>query len=93
MFISETIQAMPIKFAMKIVQLKVYMTNASPMTLTSIQGHKCVSNWIIFNLQYLRQYLSYYIQTQCYYIQTWHGSRPIHGMHAHARFDDLVSRS
>ena len=31
--VSETIEAMPIKFATKIVQLKVYMTIASPMTL------------------------------------------------------------
>ena len=39
LIISETIQVMPIKFAMKIVQLKVYLTIASPMTLTFIQGH------------------------------------------------------
>ena len=31
--------AMPIKFAVKIVQLKVYMTIASPMTLIFAQGH------------------------------------------------------
>ena len=34
---------MPIQFAVKIVRLKVYMTIASPMTLTFIQGHTCVS--------------------------------------------------
>ena len=45
LIISETIAAMPIKFAVKIVQLKVFMTIASPMTLTFIPGHKCVSNW------------------------------------------------
>ena len=28
-----------------------------------IQGHKCVSNVTTYNLQYLGQYLSYYIQT------------------------------
>ena len=38
----ETVQAMPIKLAVKIVRLKVYMTIASPMTLTFIQGHKCI---------------------------------------------------
>ena len=37
LIISETIQAMPIKFAVKIVRLKVCMTNSSPMTLTLIQ--------------------------------------------------------
>ena len=44
LIISETIQAMPIKFAVKIVRLKVYMTIVSPITLTFKQGHKCVSN-------------------------------------------------
>ena len=33
---------MPIKFAVKIVRLKVNMTIASLLTLTFIQGHKCV---------------------------------------------------
>ena len=46
--ISETVQAMPIKFAVKIVRLKVYMTIASLMTLTFIQGHKCISNLTTF---------------------------------------------
>ena len=46
--ISETIQAMPIKIAVKIVQLKVYMTIARPMTLTVIHGHNCVSNLTTF---------------------------------------------
>ena len=39
MIISETIHAMHIEFAVKIVWLKVYMAIASPMTLTS-QGYK-----------------------------------------------------
>ena len=41
---------MPITFAVKIVQLKVYkiMTIASPMTLTFIQAHKCIANLTIF---------------------------------------------
>ena len=39
--VSETSQAIPIKFsAVKIVRLRVYMTIASPVTLTFIQGHK-----------------------------------------------------
>ena len=42
---------MPIGFAMKIVRLKVYMTIANPMTLTFIQGHKCVSNLTTFLLE------------------------------------------
>ena len=41
---------MPTKFAVKIVRLKVKMTISSPMTLTFIQGHKCVSNVITFEL-------------------------------------------
>ena len=45
LIISETVQEMPIKFAVKIaVQLKVSMTIASMMTLTFIQGHECISN-------------------------------------------------
>ena len=62
MFISETLQAMPIKFAVKIVRLKVYMTIPSPMSQT----------WLLFNLQYLPQYLSYYIEI-------WHDGRLMHG--------------
>ena len=48
LIISETIPAMPIKFAVKIVRLNVYMTTASLMTLTFIEGHKCVSNRTTF---------------------------------------------
>ena len=33
-----------------------------------LQGHKCVSNWSTFYLQYLGQYVSYFIQT-------WHDGR------------------
>ena len=43
LIISETIQAMPLTFAVMIVRLKVYMTIASPMTLTLTQGHTYVS--------------------------------------------------
>ena len=46
--ISGTIKAMPIKFVVKIVWLKVYVTIAILITLTFIQGHKCVSNLTLF---------------------------------------------
>ena len=49
LIISEAIQAMPIKFAAKMVRLKVYMTITNPMTLTFIQDYKCVSNWTTFD--------------------------------------------
>ena len=44
--VSETVQAMPITFAVKIVRLKpkIYMIFASPMTFTFIQSHNYVSN-------------------------------------------------
>ena len=42
LIISETSQAMCIKFVVKIVQLKVNVTVASLKTLTFIQGHKCI---------------------------------------------------
>ena len=50
LIISETVQAMPIKFAVNIVCLKVYMTIARLITLTFMQGHKCVSNLTTFEL-------------------------------------------
>ena len=53
LIISETVQAMPIELAVKILRLKVgvyYMTIASLMTLTFTQGHNCVSNLAIFQL-------------------------------------------
>ena len=46
LIMSETIQAMPIKFAVKVVRLKVDMAIASPMTWPFTQGHKCVSDLI-----------------------------------------------
>ena len=60
---------MPSKFAVRRVRLKVYMTVASPMTLTT----NASQTWLLFNLQYLGQYLSYYIQT-------WHYGRLMHGI-------------
>ena len=46
--ISEAIQAMAIRFAVKVVRPKVYMTTASPMILTFIQVHKWASNVTTF---------------------------------------------
>ena len=41
---------MPIKFVVKIVRrLKVYFGHCSPMTLTFLQGQKCVSNLTTFS--------------------------------------------
>ena len=73
---------MPIKFAVKIVRLKVYVTTVSPMTLHFTQGHKCVSNVTSF---YLAIFLTIFMLLL---IQTWHGGRPIHSIYADARFDD-----
>ena len=94
LIISENIQAMPIKFAVKIVRLKINMTIVSPMILTfTSQGHdldvtSASQTWLLFNLQYLGQYLSYYIQT-------WHVGSLVDAIDAHARFDyiDLDARS
>ena len=44
LIISETIEAMAVKFALKLVRLKVYMIIVSPMTLLFMQGHNCLSN-------------------------------------------------
>ena len=78
--ISETIQAMPIKFSVKIVRQKVYMTTASPMTTSFTSA----SQTLLFNLRYLGQCLSYYIQT-------WHGGRFMDAVYAHDL--DLDARS
>ena len=61
---------MHIKLAVKIVRLKVYMAIASPKFDYFLK------------LQYLGQYLSYYIQT-------WHEGRRIDAIYARARSEDL----
>ena len=49
--ISETIEAIPIKFAVKICRRKVNIIFfLSQMTLLFTQGHNCVSNLTKFNL-------------------------------------------
>ena len=60
----------------------LHMTIASPMTLTVIQDE----TGLLFNLQYLGQYVSYYIQM-------WHDGRLMDALYAHASFDDLDARS
>ena len=62
-----SLQAMPIKFAVKIVRLRVCMTIASPMTITFIQGHKCLKLDCFLTCN-ISDILSYYIQT-------WHDGR------------------
>ena len=57
------------------------MTIASPIALAFNPGHKCVSR-LLFNLQYIEQYLSYYIHTL-------YDGRLMDALHAHTRFDDL----
>ena len=56
------------------------MTIASPMPLTFIQGHKCISVKLSYFLTCNLRYLSYYIQT-------WHHGRLMDALYAH--FDDL----
>ena len=43
LIISETVPAMPIRFAVKIVRQNVYLAIASAMTLTFFPDHKYVS--------------------------------------------------
>ena len=65
MFInSETVQAIPIKFAVKIVRLKVYIYDNCQSNALDLHS-RSQEHLLFFNLQYLGQYLSY-----C--IQTWH---------------------
>ena len=78
---------MPIKFAVKIVRPKVYiMTITSPMTLTSFKVTSASETWLLFNLQYLRQYLSITFKRDMT-VDLWDA------LSAHARFDDLDARS
>ena len=79
LIISETVQAMPIKCAVKIVWLWPLPVRWPWPSLKVASASQLL---LLFNLQYLGQYLSYFIQT-------WHAGRPIHGIYAHARFDDL----
>ena len=83
--ISETIQAMPITFDAMIVRIKVYNYDPCQSDNRDLHSRSQVRfKTLVFNLQYLGQYLSYYI-----YIQTWHGGILMDAIYAHARFDDL----
>ena len=50
LIISETVQAMPIMFAVKIYRLKVYMIIARPMTLTRLQVRLKLDKFITCNI-------------------------------------------
>ena len=83
MIIAETIQAILIKFAVKIVPTKgLYNYCQSDDLDFHSRPHSASQTLPLFNLQYLGQYL-------IYYTQTWHDGRIMHGIYAHARFDDL----
>ena len=71
---SETIQTMPMAFAVKKARLKVYAIMASLMTLISFKVRSASQTWLLCNLQYLEQYVSYYIQT-------WHDGRLTDGIY------------
>ena len=46
--ILEAVQAVPIKFSVKIVRLRSIIKLANAMTLTLTEGHNCVSNFTFF---------------------------------------------
>ena len=71
---------MSITFAVKIVRVNVYMTIDNPKT--DLHSQITSQTGLLFNLQYLGQYLMYYIQT-------WHDGILMDAIYAHARFDDL----
>ena len=60
----------------KIVRLRIYKTITSPKSEMRLKLD------YFFNLQYLRQYVSY-----C--IQPWHDGGRMDTLYAHARIDDL----
>ena len=90
LIISETVQAIPIKFAVKIVRQKVYVIFSQSDDLAvharsqlRLKVDKCLTCTIILiAIIYLGQYLSYGILT-------WHDGRSVHGISAHDHFDDL----
>ena len=84
---------MPIMFAVKMVRLKVYKKNSQSDDLALHSRSQLRLKLDIFNLyynvnSYLRQYLSYGIQT-------WLEGRLTHSIYAHAHFSylDLDARS
>ena len=73
----ETVQALSIKFAVKLVRLKVDIIYASSVILTFTQGHNCVANWTLI----LTCSLIVISQTILRYgIQSWHDGRLMHGV-------------
>ena len=89
--ISEIIQSMPIKFAVKIVQVKVYIydhcqcDDPDLQWLHSRPATSASQIWLLFNLHYLGQYLSYL------YIQTWRDGKliVIHGLELYLHFENI----
>ena len=74
---------MPIKFGVRIVQLKVYIWPLPDRwPWPSFKVTSASQTWQLFNLQYLGQYLSYYIQM-------WHGSRLMHGLELDLDFEHI----
>ena len=71
-------EVMPIKFAVKIVRLKVYIIFCQYDDLDLRQK---VDNVVVVVIAISR--------TLSYGIQTWHDGRLMYGIHAHARFDDV----
>ena len=59
LIISETIEAMPVRFALKVLQLKVYDHCQSSYLDLHSRSQVGLKLHYFFNLQYLRQYLSY----------------------------------
>ena len=78
LIISETIQAMAMAFAVRIVRLKVYLKMSKPISWPS--------NMTTLNLQNLIQYLSYYIRT-------WLGGRLTGALYDRFDNLDLDTRS
>ena len=79
--ISETVQTVPIKFAVKIVQLEVYMAIALLVWWRwPLKFLIASQTWLLFKLAI--QYLSYYIQT-------WHDSRLMHGFELDRDFENV----
>ena len=94
--ISDTIQPMSIKYAVKILRLKVYVIflQSGDLNLQSRSQLRLKLGKKMFNLYYNSHYLGQYLR---YDIQTWHDGRLMNGIiYAHARsfrWPDFDARS
>ena len=84
---SETVQAVPIKIAVKIVRLKVHITFSQSDDL-ALHSRSQVRLKLDKRLTCTIVVISRAVFT-LYGIQTWHDGRFMHGTSAHARFDTL----